>query len=332
MASLGAVPACAGQRRALKLAAAPLGHDIDPYRDAESGVDELAWLYADGLVGWVGRLSPLLAQTLPEMSHDGRSYRYRLRNVLWHDRRRLRASDVAAAFAAVRSTAWGTRDPYARVRAVHVVGETEFVVRLHEPYPSFAGSFFGALGTPALPLIRHDGGLLPIGTGPFAVRRRADAGRWTLQRWYGSPRGIARVEAMDVTLLGNALTANVQLLSGEADIVLPLPLNVIGGDRFMRIRRVTSTAVLLMNASGVLGMVARRRAFAAIADVPALQRAYDRKRQRYYPRSCSMDPTTRRCTLRSSSAPSRRKSYAMLCRAANCCWRTLPARRLTREP
>ena len=114
--------------------------------------------------------------------------------------------------------------------------------------------------------------------------------------------------------------------------MLPLPSNVIGGDRFMRIRRVTSTAVLLMNASGVLGTVARRRAFAAIADVPALQRAYDRKRTTVLSSVVLDGPDDPALHAALGFARNRRKSYAMLCRAANCCWRTLPARRLTREP
>lgn len=278
-AVLGAAFAPADQRRVITLAAMPVGHDIDPYRDAEDGVDELAWLYADGLVGWDGGIVPLLAQALPAVSRDGRSYRYRLRDVTWHDGRPLRAADVAEAFARVRASPWGTRDPYARVQGdVEVTGERDFVVRLGAPYRPFAESFFGPLGTPALPLIRHDGGSLPLGTGPFAVRRRAELGRWTLERWSGSPRGTSQVDAIELRLLSDQTTANVQLLSGEADIALPLAPNVLGADRFVRFRRVTSTAVLLMNTQGVLRSVARRRAFAAVADVPALQRAYDRRR------------------------------------------------------
>ncbi len=105
------VPGAAEPRR-LRLAALPLAHDVDPYRDAEPGADELAWLYGDGLVGWEGRPVPLLAERLPEAAEDGRRYRYELRGeVRWHDGAPLRAQDVAAALAAVRAPRWGTHRP-----------------------------------------------------------------------------------------------------------------------------------------------------------------------------------------------------------------------------
>jgi ABC-type transport system substrate-binding protein len=278
LASAGIAVAPVAGRRVLRLAAVPFGHDIDPYRDAEPGVDELAWLYADGLIGWGGGPIPLLASSFPDRSADGTTYRYRLREAMWHDGRRLHARDVVDAFAAVRATDWGRREPYAHVSEVRADGELDVVVRLRAAYPGFTGSFFAPFGSPALPLIRHDGGPTPIGTGPFAVRRRFGGERWSLERWSGSPRGAARLDGIEVTLLGTSLTANVQMLSGETDVALPLPPNTVGANRFTRFRRVTSTAVLLINAEGLLRTVSLRRAFAAVANVPALQHAYDHER------------------------------------------------------
>jgi ABC-type transport system substrate-binding protein len=278
--AVGGCPAAhAADLPVLRIAAAPLGHDIDPYLDAERGVDELAWLYGDGLTGWNGRLVPVLAQSLPETSHDGTVYHYRLRDAVWHDGRPLRASDVVDAFAKLRTTPWSTYDPYARVVDLAVRGPREIIVRLSAPYRHFAASFFGPSGYPALPLLRHDGGPVPLGTGPFAVRRRLDLTRWSLTRWTASPRGAAKIGGIELMLLGAEITANVQLLSGEADIALPLAPNAIGAERFARVTRVTSTAGLLINAEGLLRTPAMRRAFAAVADVPALQRAYDRRRK-----------------------------------------------------
>jgi ABC-type transport system substrate-binding protein len=263
----------------LRIAAAPLGHDIDPYLDAERGVDELAWLFGDGLTGWNGRLVPVLAQNLPDVSRDGTVYRYRLRDAVWHDGRPLRASDVANAFAKIRTTPWGTHEPYARVVGVRADGPRDVTVRLDAPYRRFAATFFGPVGYPALPLLRHDGGPVPLGTGPFAVRRRLDLTRWSLVRWPHSPRGTGELRAIDLTLLGTELAANVQLLSGEADIALPLAPSAVGAEHFTRIPRVTSAAVLLINAEGLLRTAAVRHAFAAVAHVPSLQRAYDRRRK-----------------------------------------------------
>jgi ABC-type transport system substrate-binding protein len=276
---LGAAFARGAERRSLVLAAAPLGHDIDPYRDVEDGVPELSWLYADGLVGWDRGLVPLLAESLPDVADGGRTYRYRLRAVRWHDGRPLRAADVVAAFDALRGTPWGLREPYRHVRSIEAGGAHELIVRLDAPHPPFARSFFGAAGTPALPVIRHDAAGQPIGTGPFAVRAHPDPARWLLERWDGSPRGESRVDRIDVRLLSAQITANVQLLSGEADVALPLPPNVMRADRFVQMRRPTTTAVLLINAERLLRTSALRQSFVAAANVPALQRAYDRKRR-----------------------------------------------------
>ncbi|MDB5073078.1 MAG: extracellular solute-binding protein family 5 [Candidatus Eremiobacteraeota bacterium] len=276
--SLGVAALARPARRVLRITAGPLGHDLDPYLDAEHGVDELAWLYADGLVGWNDGLVPVLAERLPEWSVGKSVYHYRLRDVRWHDGRHVRASDIADAISALRRTPWGTREPYVWVSHVRVTGDREFEVHLREPHDDFVRSFFGPYGYPALPLIRHDAGRRPIGTGPFAVRRRPEPERWLLERWTGSPRGTSPLDGIELRLVTLDVTANVQLIAGEADIALPLPPRPLGMGNFRRVRRVTSTAVLMINTAGVLDTVAARHAFAAVANVPVLQRAFDRER------------------------------------------------------
>jgi ABC-type transport system substrate-binding protein len=275
VARSGVVAAEAGQ---LRIAVLPLGHDIDPYRDAEPGVDELAWLYADGLVGWSSGPVPLLAARLPDVADGGRLYRYALRDVPWHDGRPLIARDVAAALRAIRTTPWGTREPYRSVREVVVHDDRHFDVVLNSPQRGFVRSFFSAYGTPALPLLRHDDSGMPIGTGPFRVVSRPEFGRWSLRRHAGSPRGLPAVETLDVRLLSSEITASVQLLSGEVDIALPLSPAAAAMWPWRKVRRVTSTAALLLNAEGALSTAALRHAFAAAIDVPRLQRRYDVRR------------------------------------------------------
>jgi len=264
--------------RTLRLDANPLGHDIDPYRDPESGIDELAWLYADGLVGWDGHTVPLLAASLPAETDGGRRLHYRLRRADWHDGRRFVARDVADALESIRATRWGTSEPYRSIRELVVEGDHDFDVILDSPRPGFVRSFFGPYGTPALPLVRRAPDGMPLGTGPFAVRARPELQRWRLERYNASPRGSPRLDAIELRLLSSDMSANVRLLSGEADIALPLTPNAFGTDRFRRLRRITSTAVLILNADRTLHDVAARRAFAHAIDVPSLQRAYDRKR------------------------------------------------------
>jgi ABC-type transport system substrate-binding protein len=254
-----------------------LGHDIDPYRDAELGVDELAWLYADGLVGWRNGVVPLLA-SLPDLRNSGLVYRYTLRATRWHDGATVRAKDVAIALDQVRASVFGSREPYRFVRDLVVHDDRHFDVVLQTARPGFERAFFGARGVPALPLIRHASDGIPIGTGPFVVRARPELGRWRLERYDGSPRGAARLDGIQLRLLSSEVTANVQLLSGEADIALPLTPAALRSDRYQAVPRFTSVAVLLLNARTVFGDAALRRAFAQAIDVPALQRAYDRRR------------------------------------------------------
>ncbi len=275
--AVGAAATVVPEHAVLRIDAAPLGHDVNPYRDAEIGVDELAWLYADGLVGWNDGIVPLLAEALPRAAQGGRRWSYRLRPALWHDGRALRAADVASALAALRATPWSTRQPYRSIERIVITGERDFDVHLASPRTDFAETFFGAYGTPALPLIRSTETDLPIGTGPFRIVGRPERERWRLEPWRGSPRGASSLGAIDLRLISSELTATVQMLSGEADIVLPFTAPP-GDSRFRRYRRYTSTAVLLLETDGILHEAAVRRALAASIDLRALQRSYDPRR------------------------------------------------------
>lgn len=268
----------AGDNAVLRIDASPLGHDIDPYVDPEIGVDELAWLYADGLLGWDGgRAVPLLAE-LPTQHDAGRRYRYRLRESSWHDGTPLSTRDVDSALAAIRGTPFGSREPYRSVRRLIAYDERHFDVLLESARPGFAQSFFGAYGTPALPLVRRAPNGLPIGTGPFEVRARPEPLRWRLERYAASHRGVPLVDRLNLRLLPSQMTASVQLLSGEADLALPLTPAAVRSGRLHMVERTTSTAVLVLNAEGAFRRPETRRIFAETIDIAALQRRYDRRR------------------------------------------------------
>lgn len=262
-------------RSVLRLSALPAGHDIDPYRDPERGIDEIAWLYGDGLVGWANGPVPMLAAELPSASAGGTRYRYRLRPLRWHDGEPVRSSDVAAAFAAVRDGFWGTFEPYRSVSEIVVTGDRAFDVVLREPNRGFVRSFFGPYGGVALPLLRSAAGALPVGTGPFAVRERLDVSRWRLERAGGSPRGTARIDRIDLQFLYSRETEFVTLLTGETDVALPIPGRFPASPSFRRLRRTNGTTLMLFNAAGPFGDFETRSAFAKTVNVAAIQRAYD---------------------------------------------------------
>lgn len=279
LATALAAAAVPGRRSVLRLDALPSGHDIDPYRDPEDGINEIAWLFGDGLVGWSNGPVPLLAETLPEVTDGGRRYRYRLRKTRWHNGEPVRSADVVRAFAAVRTGYWGTFEPYRGVREVVPHGDRTFDVVLHKPHAGFVRSFFGPYGRVALPVLRSTAASLPIGTGPFTVRERIDLNRWRLEAVDGSPRGRARVDGIDLRFLYSRQTDFVALLSGESDIALPLPGRFPASPSFRRVRRTTGTTLLIFNFAGPFGDFRTRRALAKTLDVPALQRGYDPARR-----------------------------------------------------
>lgn len=265
-------------RSMLRLDAFPAGHDIDPYRDPEYGVDEIAWLYADGLVGWENGPVPLLAEALPEVADGGRRYRYRLRKARWHDGENLSSRDVLAAFGAIREGFWGTFEPYRSVREIVRTGDRSFDVVLQRPYAGFVRSFFGPYGSFALPLLRSATASLPVGTGPFAVRDRHDISSWRLESFADSPRGRARVDRIELRYLYSRQTELIGLEAGECDIALPLPGDFQASPSFRRLRRTTGTTVMMFNFDGPFGDYRVRRALAKVLDVATLQRRYDRGR------------------------------------------------------
>jgi ABC-type transport system substrate-binding protein len=278
LATALAAAAIRGRRSVLHLDALPSGHDLDPYRDAEYGINEIAWLFGDGLVGWSNGPVPLLAEALPEMTDGGRRYRYRLRRTRWHDGQPVRSADVVRAFEAIRGGFWGTFQPYRGVREVVTAGDRAFDVVLRRPYAGFVRSFFGPYGKATLPVLRSADASIPIGTGPFAVRERIDLNRWRLESVGDSPRGRARVDGIDLRFLYSRQTEFVSLLSGETDIALPIPGRFPASPSFRRIRRTTGTTLLIFNLAGPFGDFRTRRALAKTLDVPALQRGYDPRR------------------------------------------------------
>lgn len=265
----------------LRIDAAPLGAAIDPYRHAERGVAELAWLYADGLVGWTGSISPSLAREMPVGSDDGLTYHYVLRQGVWHDGASFTARDVERALAEVTASPWGGYEPYRSIQKLTVTGNHAFNVRLGSPRPGFVRSFFAPYGSAPLPIMRRAVDGTPIGTGPFAVASRPETERWTLRAVATSPRGIPRVAEIGLRLVLSEITANVQVASGEAHIALPLPPDVVTlghfGTRYRIVNRLSSTEILLLNAERAFRRAEDRRALAASINVPYLQRIFERR-------------------------------------------------------
>jgi peptide/nickel transport system substrate-binding protein len=168
-----------------------------------------------------GHLTGDLASAVPTqsnggISHDGRTYVYRLRHgVLWHDGAPFTSADVVASWHAVMNPRNDTfeREGYDRVTSVSARGPYEVVVRLDRRYPPFVSRFFAPLqegGKPVLPahLLAQNGDFdesvlsaRPVGTGPFRFVSWSRGDRIVLQRFdryfKGRPK-LARVELLVV--------------------------------------------------------------------------------------------------------------------------------------
>jgi ABC-type transport system substrate-binding protein len=154
---------------------------FDPI-EARSHADvQLATLIHDSLyqVGDDGVIHAHLAVTYPTLSPDGREVRVRLRpGVLFHDGTPLAPSDVVASLERVRRSAAGWL--LAPVASLTFAGD-EIVFRLRRPTPELA-ELLAAPATSITPAGRAPR-RLPIGSGPFLVRRAPDDAGFVLQAW-----------------------------------------------------------------------------------------------------------------------------------------------------
>lgn len=164
-----------GGRAVASLPSAP--GTFDPI-EARSAADVLlAGLVFDGLYRFdaTGRVVPQLAETLPAVSADGLEARIPLRvGARFHDGRPVRPADVSASLRRAQSapqTDWALASV---ITIAHV--EDAVVLKLRRPDPELASH----LALPQLavtPLGRPPAPRAPIGSGPFRVRRVADAAR-----------------------------------------------------------------------------------------------------------------------------------------------------------
>jgi peptide/nickel transport system substrate-binding protein len=262
-----------GQR--LRLSADVQAAGLNPYAQAVSGIDELAWLYADGLLSiHDGRLVPLLARRLPEVSGDGRTLTYELRpNVRWHDGSALTAADVRDAYDSVARSPWGFSHPYRSVRSIQVLDTHQFSVRFDAAYPGIAASFFAPSATPALPVLKPSVGL-PIGTGPFYVSRTGDPLAFRLDAWRQSPRGTPLLDRIDVRLVDSSAASDMGVIGHDTDVAISVARDVLErySPQFQLHQRTTSVTLLTANFSGVLGDAALRAAVFGAIDMARIRR------------------------------------------------------------
>lgn len=197
----------------VRLAGGPWGYP-SPFAYRRGLGLTLVSLLFDTLVWRVptGELRPWLARTWTP-SEDGTEHRFALRDVRWHDGRRVTAEDVAVTFELLASIQH-RRDPIdmmqrrglAAVRDVRVDGPRALTIMLHRPYAAFADVVAGRV--PIVPAhvwahvedpVALRGADAVLGSGPYVLESCDEV------------EGRYRYRANDAYFLGRPYLHHVEL-------------------------------------------------------------------------------------------------------------------------
>jgi peptide/nickel transport system substrate-binding protein len=222
---------------------------LDPGIAASAQAAEATWLTYTGLVtyahasGQAGtRLIPGVAESLPKVSPDGKTYTFTLRRgLVYSDGTPVRASDFAHAIQRTIKLNWGNK----AMLTEHIAGAEAFdkgkassisgivandstgsvTIRLTEPF----GPFLNVLAFPAAGLVPGNTPIKPLstspppGVGPYRIAAVVPNRSFSLVRnpqWSAHPiPGIPSGQAdIDVRIASNNQAEAEQVLSGGADV------------------------------------------------------------------------------------------------------------------
>ncbi|MCZ2527834.1 ABC transporter substrate-binding protein [Streptomyces sp. HB2AG] len=228
------------------------------------------------------KLRPALAEELPDVSDDGRTYTYRLREgVEFSDGEELTAEDVVFTYETIldegtNNPSKGELDAVADVRAKD---DRTVVFRLKYPYAPFAERT-------VLPIVpEHAAGKgdvntgpfnsAPIGTGPYVLTGWSRGEKLTLKanpdHWGGAPK----VERLTMAVVEDDDVRATRLRSGDLDAAVLPPALAAGfeddeGRRRIDARTADYRAVTLPTGNKVTGDTAVRRALDTAVDRDAM--------------------------------------------------------------
>ncbi len=264
---------------------------INPLFAGTNTVDQdMVALVFNGLVriGDGGVVEPDLAEALPTLGPDGRTYTFVLREGLkWHDGEPVTAADVAFTIASVRSVDFDgdsrLADAWADVERVTVVDDRTISIALPEP----SAPFLARTATlPILPAHLLDGlssqemgqsafNSAPVGTGPYKLATltstRAD---FVANNDYHL--GRPSIQRLSLRFYQNFAGASAALTDGEVDGLFvpdpganPLP---VGDDvQVLKSTRYAYVALYLNNAQAAFFQDEEvRRAFSLALDRAAM--------------------------------------------------------------
>ncbi len=121
------------------------------------------------------KVTPLLAETMPDLSPDGRVYTIRLRQgVTFHDGSAMTSEDVVASLKRWMEVASRGKQTAGNIQAVEAVDPATIRITLKEPYaPLLALLSFNNAAAVIMPAKRMENPLKePVGTGPYKLKER----------------------------------------------------------------------------------------------------------------------------------------------------------------
>ncbi|MTE21893.1 ABC transporter substrate-binding protein [Streptomyces sp. TRM43335] len=227
-------------------------------------------------------LRPALAEKLPEVSDDGLTYTYTLRDgVTFSDGSPFDAEDVVFTYETIldEKTNNPSKGELDALESVTARDENTVVFRLKYPYAAFAERT-------VLPIVSKEAvegqdvntgpyNTDPIGTGPYVLTGWSQGEKLTFEAnpdyWGGAPK----VEKLTMAIIKDDDVRATRLRSGDLDAaVLPPALadtfGEDGGKRVIRARTADFRAVTLPTANPVTGDRAVRRALDVAVDRNAI--------------------------------------------------------------
>lgn len=208
---------------------------LDPGRDPGGPEQNVLYGVVETLVNFDNdmQLVPVLAAALPEVSEDGTTYTFELRQgITFHDGEPFDAEAVKFTFDRVLGKVDGNPGAYQNLVAgledVEIAGPYTVRFQLAQPSATFLTNIahiqFGIVSPKAVAELGEQFARAPVGTGPYRVERWSQGQEIVLSGHEGYwQEGAPKLQQVIFRVLPDASTRVIALESGQIDAILGVP-------------------------------------------------------------------------------------------------------------